>query len=75
MRTLKGRFLSVVALLALAGCSHQQWYYASRPALQERCMRHTVESQYRACLASVSLEYESYRRRVAGIDTPANLRD
>lgn len=75
MRTLKSPFLTLVTLLLLAGCSHQQWYEASRPALQERCMRHTVEAQYRACMSAVALDYDSYRRRQAGIDTPTNLRD
>jgi hypothetical protein len=75
MSTPKGLYLAVIALVMLAGCSQQRWYDASRPALQERCMRHTIEAQYRACMASVSLDYASYRRRQAHIDTPTNLRD
>ncbi|WP_395789193.1 hypothetical protein [Aquimonas sp.] len=75
MRPLPTLTFTLVTLVSLAGCTSQQWYSASRPALQERCLRHTIEAQYRACMASASLDYTSYRRRQTNVDTPTNLRD
>jgi hypothetical protein len=75
MRPLLTFTFALVTLVSLAGCTSRQWYGASRPALQERCLRHTIEAQYRACMASASLDYASYRRRQTNVDTPTNLRD
>lgn len=75
MKSAPSLALLAFALIGLSACTSQQWYAASRPALQEQCLRLTVEVQYRDCIASASLDHESYQRRRAQIDTPQNLRD
>jgi hypothetical protein len=53
--------LTLIAL-ALCACTTQQWYGAGQAWRHGECQREANEADYRRCVASANVRYETYVR-------------